>query len=91
MENSDCTNFIFHNIVSKNVPAARFNNSTTNISELMGFIMKSNGSWYANMPQFVKQCIQLYNSHKNNILELMEFIMKSNGSQYANVSQFLNA
>ena len=62
MAKSGCTNFEFHNIVSNHAPAARFNNSTTNISELMGFIMKSIGSRYDILPQFLKQTIHLYNS-----------------------------
>ena len=36
--------FEFHKIKSKTTPAPRFNNSTTNISELIAWIIKSNGS-----------------------------------------------
>ena len=38
------TNFKFQNIVSDNSPAPRYNTATTNISELMGFIVKANGA-----------------------------------------------
>ena len=62
MAKTGCAKFEFHKIVSKPAPAPRFNNSTTNISELIGFIMKSNGSRWATLPQFLKQCIRLYNS-----------------------------
>ena len=53
--------FEFHNITSNATPAPRFNNSSTNISELIAWIMKSNGSRWLTVPQFVRQCIHLYN------------------------------
>ena len=54
--------FEFHNITSNtNTPAPRFINSSTNILELIAWIMKSNGSCWLIIPQFVRQCIHLYN------------------------------
>ena len=53
--------FEFHKITSNTTPAPRFNNSSTNISELKAWIMKSNGSCWCTVPQFVRQCIHLYN------------------------------
>ena len=53
--------FEFHNITSNAAPAPRFNNSSTNISELIAWIMKSNGARWLTIPQFVRQCIHLYN------------------------------
>ena len=53
--------FEFHKIISKPTPAPRFNNSTTNISEIIAWIMRSNGSHWSTIPQFGRQCIHLYN------------------------------
>ena len=53
--------FEFHNIISNTTPAPRFNNSSTNILELIAWIMKSNGSRWCTVPQFVRQYIHLYN------------------------------
>ena len=61
-----------------------------NIPVLIGFIMKSNGSQYANLSQFLNKCVQLYNSLKTNISELMGYIMKFNIYLYANIFQVLN-
>ena len=38
--------FKFQNIVSNKTPAPRFNTATTNISEQIGSIMKSNGAQF---------------------------------------------
>ena len=61
MVKTGCEKFEFHKIISEPTPAPRFNNSTTNILELMAWIMKSNGSRWSTVPQFVRQCIHLYN------------------------------
>ena len=62
MAKKGCVKFKFHKIVFNPAPTPRVNNSTTNISELTGFIMESNKFQYAILPQFLKQCIHLYNS-----------------------------
>ena len=61
MARGEFNKFDFHMIISQPAPAPRFNNSSTNISELFGWIMKSNGFRWDTIPQFVRQCIHVYN------------------------------
>ena len=61
MAKTGCEKFEFHKIISEPTSAPRFNNSTTNTSELMAWVMKSNSSRWSIIPQFVRQCIHLYN------------------------------
>ena len=82
MSKAGCANFEFHNIVSNDAPAARFNSSKTNILELMGFIMKANGSRYACLPWFLKQYIQLYNSQ---IQQMMDDYCRHKENNFATI------
>ena len=61
--------FEFHKIISQPNPAPRFNNSSTNVSELIAWIMKSNGSRWDTIPQFVRQCIHVYNSQIQQMID----------------------
>ena len=62
------TNFKFQNIVFDKIPAPRYNTATTNISELIGFIMKTNGARYNNPVLFFKMAIQVYTNQVEQLL-----------------------